>query len=108
MSSLTIMSSLLQFSTCRSVRVGGSAIGNHSQDGTDCAVKAGDLNDPSKRRRKDTVLCLDGGGIKGLILTELLLALEESSGKKITDMFDWIVGTSTGGFLAIGSITRSV
>ena len=87
------------------MRVGTSASGDHagtdSHDSTGCTVKAGDVNDPSKHRRKDTVLCLDGGGIKGLILTELLLALEKSSGKKITDMFDWIVGTSTGGFLAI-------
>lgn len=58
-----------------------------------------------KRQRKgDRVLCLDGGGIRGLILIELLSAIEETTGKKITDLFDWIVGTSTGGILALAMV----
>ncbi|XP_071506688.1 85/88 kDa calcium-independent phospholipase A2-like [Diadema antillarum] len=54
-----------------------------------------------KPRSKDAVLCLDGGGIKGLVLIKLLAAIEKSSGRRITELFDWIVGTSTGGILAI-------
>ena len=58
-----------------------------------------------KRQRKgDRVLCLDGGGIKGLILVELLFCIEEITGKKIIDLFDWFVGTSTGGILALGLV----
>ncbi|XP_067929343.1 85/88 kDa calcium-independent phospholipase A2-like [Watersipora subatra] len=47
------------------------------------------------------VLCLDGGGIRGLILSMILIRLEEVSGISIKDSFDWIAGTSTGGILAL-------
>lgn len=52
-------------------------------------------------RKKDTVLCLDGGGIRGLILTQILEAIEKAAGARISDLFDWITGTSTGGILAL-------
>ncbi|XP_045582087.1 85/88 kDa calcium-independent phospholipase A2 [Procambarus clarkii] len=47
------------------------------------------------------ILCLDGGGIKGLVLIQLLIALEEAAGRPVLQLFDWIVGTSTGGILAL-------
>lgn len=47
------------------------------------------------------MLCLDGGGIKGLVMTQMLYVLEEMLGKPIQECFDWISGTSTGGFLAL-------
>ena len=47
------------------------------------------------------ILFLDGGGIKGLVQLEVLMQLEEKTGKRITDLFDWIVGTSTGGVIAL-------
>lgn len=47
------------------------------------------------------MLCLDGGGIKGLVLTQQLFVLEKALGRPIQDCFDWICGTSTGGFLAL-------
>ncbi|XP_076066780.1 85/88 kDa calcium-independent phospholipase A2-like isoform X2 [Oratosquilla oratoria] len=57
-------------------------------------------NNPGARG-KGRVLCLDGGGIKGLVLTQMLFAIKESLGKPISECFDWISGTSTGGFLAL-------
>lgn len=57
-----------------------------------------------QQRNGDRVLCLDGGGIKGLILIELLSCIEEITGKKIIDLFDWFVGTSTGGILALALV----
>lgn len=51
------------------------------------------------------VLSLDGGGIRGIGEAELLRALGktlwERKGKKLNEYFDVIVGTSTGGILAI-------
>ncbi|XP_030855220.1 85/88 kDa calcium-independent phospholipase A2 isoform X1 [Strongylocentrotus purpuratus] len=76
--------------------------GRQGKDETDDHMDTTDgASNPSQRRSQDTVLCLDGGGIKGLILTQMLAAIEKASGKKIVEMFDWIVGTSTGGILAL-------
>ncbi|XP_041362867.1 85/88 kDa calcium-independent phospholipase A2-like [Gigantopelta aegis] len=50
----------------------------------------------------DRVLCLDGGGIRGLILIQMLMEIETVAGRPIKECFDWICGTSTGGILALG------
>lgn len=50
---------------------------------------------------KGRLLCLDGGGIRGLILVQCLLELESILKKPIVHLFDWIAGTSTGGILAL-------
>ena len=38
------------------------------------------------------------------ILMQVLHQLELKTGVKVTDIFDWIVGTSTGGILALGLV----
>jgi len=48
------------------------------------------------------ILSLDGGGIKGIFSAAVLAMLEEDLGIKITDHFDLITGTSTGGIIALG------
>lgn len=48
------------------------------------------------------VLSLDGGGIRGAFIAAFLAELESRSQTKIVDHFDLIVGTSTGGIIAIG------
>ncbi|MCK4538284.1 MAG: patatin-like phospholipase family protein [Candidatus Krumholzibacteria bacterium] len=48
------------------------------------------------------VLSLDGGGIKGVFSAAVLAAIEEDLSVKITDHFDLIAGTSTGGVIALG------
>ncbi len=47
------------------------------------------------------ILSLDGGGIKGAFTASVLATLEEDTGCAVSDHFDLIVGTSTGGVLAI-------
>lgn len=48
------------------------------------------------------ILAIDGGGIKGVFAASLLASVEEATGRNISDYFDLIVGTSTGGILALG------
>ena len=50
------------------------------------------------------LLFLDGGGIKGLVQVEVMRQLEEATGRKITDLFDWIIGSSIGAILALGLV----
>jgi uncharacterized protein len=47
------------------------------------------------------ILTLDGGGIKGIFSAAILCALEDDLTTRITDHFDLIAGTSTGGIIAI-------
>jgi patatin-like phospholipase/acyl hydrolase len=48
------------------------------------------------------ILALDGGGIKGVFAASFLAGIEESLGAPLVDHFDLIVGTSTGGIIALG------
>lgn len=48
------------------------------------------------------ILSIDGGGIRGLIPALILAAIEQRTQRPIADLFDLIVGTSTGGVIALG------
>jgi len=48
------------------------------------------------------VLSIDGGGIRGILPATWLMTLEEQTGKPVSELFDVVVGTSTGGILALG------
>ena len=48
------------------------------------------------------ILSLDGGGIKGLFSAAVLAKIEDDLGIVVTDHFDLICGTSTGGIIALG------
>ena len=75
------------------------------------------------------ILCLDGGGMKVrrvkvwqlgdrlrqdvralilplqcLVQIDILKTIEQMTGKSISELFDWVVGTSSGGILALGMI----
>ncbi|CAD5113603.1 DgyrCDS2764 [Dimorphilus gyrociliatus] len=65
------------------------------------AVMTNTIDAAKQRRSGDRVLCMDGGGIKGLVLIKLLLALEKIAKKPVRELYDWIAGTSTGGILAL-------
>lgn len=51
------------------------------------------------------LLCLDGGGIRGLVLVQMLLELENTLQQPVSHCFDWLAGTSTGGILALAIAT---
>jgi patatin-like phospholipase/acyl hydrolase len=48
------------------------------------------------------ILSLDGGGVRGAFTASVLAALERETGRAVADHFDLIVGTSTGGIIALG------
>ena len=48
------------------------------------------------------VLSIDGGGIRGIIPAMVIAHLEQQTRKRACELFDLIVGTSTGGILALG------
>ena len=48
------------------------------------------------------ILSIDGGGIRGIIPALILVAIEERTSRPISDMFDLLAGTSTGGIIALG------
>ena len=50
------------------------------------------------------ILVLDGGGMRGLVQIEILSQIEEATGRRITELFDWIIGASTGGIIALALV----
>ena len=55
---------------------------------------------PTQRRFQ--VLALDGGGGPGIFTAALLAGLEDDTSRPVADLFDLVVGTSTGGIIALG------
>jgi len=51
---------------------------------------------------KFQILAIDGGGMRGLFPAGILARFEETFGCRISDSFDLIAGTSTGGIIALG------
>jgi predicted acylesterase/phospholipase RssA len=54
------------------------------------------------KKRVFTVLCIDGGGVRGIIPARILQEIEERTGKPICELFDLIGGPSTGSIVAAG------
>lgn len=48
------------------------------------------------------ILCIDGGGIKGLFSAQVLAEFEEAFKTTTSEHFDLVCGTSTGGIIALG------
>jgi len=48
------------------------------------------------------IMALDGGGIRGIFSAAVLAHIEEDLNLDITEHFDLIAGTSTGGVIALG------
>lgn len=59
---------------------------------------------PSKKFR---ILSIDGGGLRGIVPLMILKQIESESGKRIHELFDMVVGTSTGGIIVCGLLGSS-
>ena len=57
---------------------------------------------PAQASRRFQVLCLSGGGMRGLYTASVLEALEVMAGRPLGQCFDLIAGTSVGGIIALG------
>lgn len=55
----------------------------------------------NKLKKEFKILSIDGGGIKGLYSSKILQHLEEQAQSPLSDYFDLISGTSTGGLIAM-------
>ena len=60
------------------------------------------MTQPNPKRPFRRVLSIDGGGIRGIIPALVIAHLEQKTGRPASELFDLIVGTSTGGMLALG------
>lgn len=62
-------------------------------------------------RKLTRILCIDGGGIKGILPGKVLVALEQklryktNQDVKVAEYFDFVAGTSTGGILTCALLT---
>ncbi len=74
-----------------------SVLGDQPSGTTGAAAELVTTAPPVKR-----ILAIDGGGLKGVFPASFLASVEEAIGSPMVDYFDLIVGTSTGGIIALG------
>lgn len=67
---------------------------------------------PVSGERKSRLLCIDGGGMRGVVVCQVLMELQKYLKRPVLDYFDWIGGTSVGAFmgctLALGSTLQQM
>lgn len=66
------------------------------------SIEGADESPSNEHSNRFQVLSLDGGGIKGLFSAAVLAELEADLQTSLINHFDLIVGTSTGGLIALG------
>lgn len=64
------------------------------------------INHVSKEKGSDrdmgcsNILCIDGGGMRGIIVCQIMIEMEKYLKNPIMSYFEWVGGTSVGAFLA--------
>ena len=56
---------------------------------------------PVRNSGRFQILAIDGGGVRGIFAAAVLAALEADLEQRVADRFDLVVGTSTGGIIAL-------
>jgi len=75
---------------------------------TNSLYKLKNLSDRSFSRKKINVLCLDGGGTRGVISLKILQHIEKLTQQRITKLFDVVYGVSTGSIIATGVFAMKI
>ena len=75
--------------------------GRKSDQNGAVAVTPGNGTPAVAPRRPLRILSIDGGGIRGILPAMVLSDLERRTNRPIIDLFDLIVGTSTGGLVGL-------
>lgn len=52
------------------------------------------------QEKKSRLLCIDGGGLRGVLVCQIMIEMEKYLKKPMISYFDWVGGTSVGAFLA--------
>lgn len=64
---------------------------------------------PIKREKGIRILALDGGGMKGLATIQILRQMQRQAGDRpLRDLFDLVVGTSTGALLTVALMLKGL
>merc|ERR1719379_1011916 len=50
------------------------------------------------------VLCVDGGGSKGIGAAKMISMMEQSLGKPLYELYDFVIGSSIGGIVLAGCL----
>lgn len=66
------------------------------------------MHDPPRHPGGVRVLSLDGGGMKGLSTIRLLRGIEHAAKRPLQEIFDLVIGTSTGALLAVALMVKGM
>lgn len=92
---------LVKFDKESEIIIHGELADEMEEGGSSSEMTATDVKKAEADPGRGRLLCLDGGGIRGLVLVQMLLEIEKMAQTPVHHMFDWVAGTSTGGILAL-------
>lgn len=70
-----------------------------------CPLVTKNISILKNKKKAVRILSIDGGGVKGIIPARIVAEFENRSGKPACELFDLMVGTSTGGLVVLALAT---